>query len=508
MKKKGIYVSPTEFVAFSDPKPAMSLGSEIATRKNSIDFYSLNLYLPNPDTVLKKMGKDIQVYTDLLADGRVWSGFTSYKAGITSLEWEISRGKAKSRQAKIIDQLFSSWDMHTLISQILDGYFFGYKPLEVIWEKVGNLVLPKAVVDKPQHWFVYGVENELRLRTRTNWINGDECAPRKFLCARNFPTYANPYGEPVLSRCFWPVIFKKGGWRFWVTFAEKYGTPFLVGKHPRGAQKSEIDALGDALEEMVQDAIAVIADDASVEIVSDSAKSASSDLYHNLIQEAKREISEVIVGHAGAAESTPGKLGSETAALAVRQDLIDNGKKMVEATLNELIQWIDQLNWNSGSPPTFNLYQEEDIDDKLARRDYALVKGCGVELSQQYFEREYSFRTGDIVKVSVTPGKVGVIPHEEGSPAEFAEDDAETFFDQDMLDRFVAGITTPAELQELMEGVLKPIFTLVEAGGDLQELHDELPKLFSKMDTTQLEEILTRVFFVSAVWGRLSAQEE
>lgn len=34
--------------------------------------------------------------------------------------------------------------------------------------------------------------------------------------------------------CFWPVAFKKGGMKFWLRFAEKFGSPWVIGKHPRG----------------------------------------------------------------------------------------------------------------------------------------------------------------------------------------------------------------------------------------------------------------------------------
>ena len=137
MAKQGIYISPTEFVAFSDPKPAMSLSAEIATRKNYIDFYTLNLYLPNPDTVLKKLGKDIRVYTDLLADGRVWSGFTSYKAGITSLPGSLYEAMVAFSKSKLVketlgDHIFNKfienkkveWDLfRTHVSQFeIDRY--------------------------------------------------------------------------------------------------------------------------------------------------------------------------------------------------------------------------------------------------------------------------------------------------------------------------------------------------------------------------------------------------
>jgi hypothetical protein len=77
---KGIWVNPTTFVNFADA--GASLAKEIATRERSIDFYGLSGYLPNPDPVLKKMGKDIAVYRELMADAHVAACVESRRAGV------------------------------------------------------------------------------------------------------------------------------------------------------------------------------------------------------------------------------------------------------------------------------------------------------------------------------------------------------------------------------------------------------------------------------------------
>lgn len=77
-------------------------------------------------------------------------------------------------------------------------------------------------------------------------------------------------------------------------FTEKYGMPHLIGKHPRGATKEETDNLADLLEQMVQDAIAVIPDDSSVEI-QEANKSSSAAIYEQLIDKMNSFLLEYIV---------------------------------------------------------------------------------------------------------------------------------------------------------------------------------------------------------------------
>jgi phage gp29-like protein len=237
------------------------------------------MYLPNPDPVLKAQGKDIKIYSELLSDGHLGGCVSSRKAGVKSLEWGIDRGKAKSRQARLIEDLFKSLPINNIIDTILDAVFFGYQPIEVMWKKIGNYILPKDVVGKPPEWFIFSPDNNLRFRSKENYFEGEELPDKKFLIPRHCATYQNPYGFPELSRCFWPVTFKRGGMKFWVIFTEKYGMPYIVGKKPRGTLKEETDNFADMLGNMVQDAVAVIPDDSSVEIIEASGKGASAEIY-------------------------------------------------------------------------------------------------------------------------------------------------------------------------------------------------------------------------------------
>lgn len=212
---------------------------EIATRKRALNFYSLANILPDPDIVLKKQGKDIRIYKELLCDPHVFACTQSRKAGVLSLDWEINRGLDKDQNAEDIENLLKKLDIQKLMSDILDATQFGFQPLEIIWkrDKSGH-IMPERVTAKPPEWFCFDDDNNLKFRTKENYY-GEIVPNKKFLLAQNNPSYNNPYGERTLSRVFWNVTFKKGGLKFWVVFTEKYGMPHLIGKHPRGSTKEE-----------------------------------------------------------------------------------------------------------------------------------------------------------------------------------------------------------------------------------------------------------------------------
>jgi phage gp29-like protein len=524
MAKKGLWASPTEFRSFAAVDKTVSLSAEIATRQRSIDFYALGMYLPNPDPVLKKMGKDITVYKELRSDPIVRGCITQRKARTKKLLWEIDRGKAKSRQAKLVTDIFNRLPVRRMINQILDAPLFGNKVLEVMWDV--KTWQPLDVMGKPQQWFVYDENNKLKFRTRENW-NGIDLREKKFLVAVNDGDYENPYGDAVLSSCFWPVTFRRGGYKFWITFTEKFGMPFIVGKQPRNTDPVETAKFADSLEAMVQDAIAVIPDDASVEIP-ETKNTGSADLYHKLIQACESDINVAILAHASGAQSTPGKLGNEDQAGETGENVGSDDQHLVEDTLNTLIDWICEYNFaERADRPRFVMYEEEDVDLDQSTRDKNLAETGQVRFKKPYFMKTYGFEEEDIDVVEAAPpalpegGNVGRL---EGGkrpgqiPVQFSAPlkksivqkigDIFTSFmkspDPDPIDSAMAELS-PAELQTEMEGILKPVITLINNGSSYEDIMTGLAKQFPKMDAKGLEEILSRAIFVSECWGRLTA---
>lgn len=501
MKKK-LWINNHEYIFFEEGKKALS--DEIATRKRSFDFYSLGFNLPDPDPVLKKQGKDIKIYRELLSDPHVWACVQSRKAGVLSLEWEIDRGKAKSKQAQLIENIFHSLDIHALVSEILDASLFGFQPLEIIWQKRGNLVLPAEIKAKPVEWFVFDDENNLRLKTKEN--RQRELLPnKKFLCPQYSPSYQNPYGERTLSRVFWPVTFKKGGLKFWVIFTEKYGMPFLVGKHPRGTSKEDTDNLADMLTAMVQDAIAVIPDDSSVEII-EGAKNSSADIYDKLIDKMNAETSKAILGQTLTTEiGSNGSYAASKTHMNVRKDIVDADKKMVERTLNQLIRWVYDLNFAGVSNtnsftaqtlPVFSMWEEEDVDLDLAQRDKILAD-TGIKFTKEYFMKAYGFEEEDIQIQDQKP------VNKDAKPT-FSEFSESKFPDQQAIDDFIESFSDD-ELQNQAEIILKPVIELIKQGNSYEDIQGRLSE--SGLNTDEIEKILQKIIFISEVWGRLNGND-
>lgn len=511
-KANGLYVSPTEFVRFAEGASVQrrQLAEQIATRQRSPDFSALGLYLPNPDPILKKQGKDVKVYTDLLSDALVGGSVRRRKAGIVKMEWRVERGRASSRMAKLCEQLLRELDLRRLMRETLQAPLLGWQPLEVSWAGGQGAMVPVAVEAKPAQWFHFDAEAQLRFKSREAPFDGELLPARKFLVPAQDASYANPYGFADLSMCFWPTVFKRGGLKFWVTFTEKFGTPWLVGKVPRSTGKKEQDALLDQLESMVQDAVAVIPDDASVHVVESSGRTASAELYERLLMFCRSEISIALLGQNQTTESNSNR-ASATAGLQVTEDLRDADARLVEATVNQLLRWVVDLNeGEAAAAPTFELYEQEEVDKLQAERDEILVK-AGAKLTPAYFKRTYDLEDGDLDETAppapppaaapVAGPAAGppVVPAPDGE-AEFAEGNAP---ERDALDGLVR--EAMAEWEPLMAPLVQPLQAALDEsaarGETAAELLERLPELLQTLDVQALETALTR----ATVTARLGA---
>ncbi len=194
---------------------------EIATRASAVDYWAFMHYLPNPDPVLKKMGKDISAYREILSDSHVGGCVRRRKAAIKGLEWRLTPTGNK-KVDEILAALFERLPLNHIINQILDATLFGYQALEVMWAEENGLLLPAEIVGKPQEWFVFNEENELLLRDKEE-RDGKPIPEMKFLLATQQADYMNPYGRADLAMCFWAATFKKGGLKFWLEFVENTG---------------------------------------------------------------------------------------------------------------------------------------------------------------------------------------------------------------------------------------------------------------------------------------------
>lgn len=453
------------------------LSAHLATFEKVNSFISFFSYLPDPDEVLKRIGGGYQAYRNLLTDSHLSAVVKSRKAGVLSLEWNISDERIK----KILQP-----HMYLLIENILDAPLFGFQPIEIVWDKVDNLVIPVKFVAKPQEWFVFDKEGNLRFKTKEKPVEGEPVPEFKFLCPVVNPSYANPYGEKALSKCYWPVTFKRGTMKMWAVFIERYATPWIIGKHPRGVSQEETELFANLLNDMIQDAVAVIPDDSQIEII-DTSKTSSSDIFERFKTICDMEISKAILGQTlTTQQGDSGSYSLGQVHAEIRKEIVDADKKLVEDTINQLIRYICVLN-SIFEIPTIQFFEEEDLNKDRAERD-RILKDLGVKLSKKYFMKHYNLTEEDIEDYS--PDNLS-----------FAEAD---FPDQSAVDNQIDKMP----LDKVGDELVKKVIELIKQSDSYEEVQKKLFDLYPEAGYQKLIETLQQAIYIYEIFGRYSAWKE
>ena len=487
---------------------------QVATRVNALDYSFLGLLLPNPDPILKATGKDIKTYRDIARDSHVGACIRRRKSAVKALQWGVDRGQTPSRVAKAVGDMLAALDMERIIGNILEAALYGYAPMEIDWQAGANGpssgpfsgTWPADLVALPPEWFCFDADNNLRFKTRQAPVYGELLPGRKFLLPRQDATYQNPYGLGDLALCYWPTIFKKGGMKFWLNFAEKFGGTFLLGKLPRGADPAERTKLLGELDDIIQNGVAVIPDDGSVAPLESGSKTGSSDLYEKLVLHCRGEISIVLTGTNQTVEASANK-ASAHAGMDVAGDLRDADAEIVSAAINELIRWTVALNWPGAVAPTFSLWDQTAKDELQATRDKNNFD-AGARYTKSYWVRNYGYLDTDLTEAgpaappSAGPaGKATAVAFAAAVAAAAAAGDeppAPTAPDQAVL----AGAAAPA-----WANMVDQVRALVDQAPDLATLQDRMVQAYGSLPTDELVKLMAAAFALAELKGMAAAAD-
>ena len=477
-------------------KRDLQLAKEVATR-NVAEFVTGLDYLPNPDTILKNNGGNTLFYREMI-DAHLDAVKNKRFASITSRAWTIDGSKGDQKKAKFVEEYLWNIDLRNVISQMLEAIGFGYAVHEIVWNTVqtdlGTLILPTAIKDRKQEWFKFDSDSKLLLQTNDG--SRREMPERKFLVTRNRPTTANPYGNAVYSRCFWPLAFKKGGLKFWMLFVEKYGMPKAIGKVPPTATEKEQQNFLKMLADLVRDAVAVIPQTGSVELL--EAGAANANPHKAIVDWADQAMSKAWLGETLTTEQTSsgGTQAMATVHNDVRADLALDDAAMIESSINQLIRWIYEINWpNEKEIPWMNIILPEDLQEARLNRDIKLTQ-LGVKFNAQYITDVYGIdeKYFEMTEVQPQGGMFAEGPEKKGKVRNTSHE----------LRKQVNAFTEHLEDECEKVDILAPIRELVENAKSLEEVRDKLIGCYAEMPMEKIAEEMEQAFLAADLAGRFS----
>lgn len=505
----GIYRADGTFQPFQ----AESLETQFATRHNAgVAFGELTSWLtvlPDPDPILRKRGDDAAVLSDLSADDQVATAMLSRKNRVLNCRDFALRPGAKDGceadgAAKKLYERFAQdlerTNMRDIISAILDAPFYGFTPLELVWGRGGNWWHIVDIIARPYRWFAYDNDNNPVFIGAYGAFcaQPQELPPGKFVFTRHHATYDNPYRMRLLSRCLWPVSFKRGGMSFYARFVERHGMPWVVGEAPSQATDDEKVKMARNLARMVQDAVAVVPYGASVKL--EGAGQTQGALHENFLSRMDKAISKILMGQTLTVEME-GK-NSQAAAQThqdVAEGLADSDKAMVVDTWNEIAWLYAQVNAGPDVLAPLAAYEEPEDLNARADLDKKLVE-IGIQFTAEHFKDNYGLKETEFT----------VAGTEEETPLNFAAQQktrkiAEKA--QAALDTAIVAMLPKA--LKASDKFVREVENAIHAAKSYDDLQDALVELLApSLAPGALEDFLACAMTAAAGHGACAIQQE
>lgn len=510
--------------------PADSLLSDISVNGT---FSGLSFIMPNPDPILKKLGwnKDIEAYQEILADPQLYGAIeNNRKPGVKSLLRYLDNEKCPANEVEFFQKYFEALDRDNtydnITSQTLDTPQFGRMVFGLVWDNLEGYFLPKKILALPHKMCKFDTNGDVLIQDALGSFSKPD-HPARYIVLQHKPTPDNPYGEALLSRCYWNVKFKREAFKLWAIFVEKYGMPWVKAKYNsnqlENTFKMPVDSaaqlLLDHLSNMAREGVIVYPDGVEMDLTN-GGNATSIEIFNKLVRICDEQNTKLQLGHSGATESTSGdKLSNDTTATEVRQHIVESDKKFPIMFWNKIIYWIHQFNFSGTEMPIFDLYAKEDVDMQIAERDAKLapvLMQSGLKLSKEYLIKTYGFVEEDIEDLSVP------VQPENGTQKNLQTQNGTQNMSFINLDTFHAKADDKFEDQELIdeqiekavensastESMIADVIAMVNNADKLEDIKDDIAKMFKKVKSEGFEEDLVNLLFAAELVGHFAAKSE
>ena len=347
------------------------------------------------DQVLITKGRDYALYRETLRDDQCSASFSDRRLAVTSREWMVDPADPDSaldvEAAEFIEDTLNRIEWDRITDKMLYARWYGHAVGECMWELWDDKVQLADVRIRDRARFHYSNDDG------PPWLLNSVTSKWERMPERKFWTIAvgadhddSPYGLGLAHYCYWPVYFKRNDLKFWLVFAEKFGTPTALGKIPAGKfdEEAYVDKVLDALSAFSSESAIVVPDETVVELL--EAKRSGAGTYDELYDRMDNALARIIVGQTASAGGTPGKLGEEKLQGEVRMDLVKADADLVCASFTrQVVTWLTEWNFpGAGVPRVWRKVEPEDDLAEAATTDKA-IKELGFTPDEDYIKERY-----------------------------------------------------------------------------------------------------------------------
>jgi phage gp29-like protein len=467
------------------------LDTTLVSQLNDAAFYKLMHELPDPDILLRKAGVDAEIYKDIMQDAHVMGEVRQQYSALLSYKYEIVPGddSAQANAAKeLCESIFKRRPHRTmrwndLFWSMGKAPLFGRRVHLVNWELNNNQYVPSEIFNIRPSQYSFDFDGNL-LINKSGEVKGVEAPENRFLITRHMPDAENPYGMAILSSCFWPWMFKNGGFKFFVKYCERFGLPFPIGKYSEGTSEPDINALLDSLLKLLDEGVAAIPDNQSIELL--TSNSSGEMPTERLIVRCNMEMSKAISSQTAASELQ--KNSGSRAATETHQGRTDKNamadRELVTDTANQLFEIMTMLNFSEGTaPPKFSYIDKKQLNKDDVEYMDAATKLVPVKRADIYSRLNLTEPqdTDDVVFNPVISKDQSslldpAMPSKDRTSKNFANF-AETDKEWRLIDQTISDIVAQVKLA-------------IDSGTTLEQAIDAIIKLMPELDENELNNIV------------------
>jgi phage gp29-like protein len=455
--------------------------------------------LSDADAVLLRAGISRYQLRELEFDDEISAAVDTRRDAVISTPWRLDPPDGEGSDF-IVEQLTPHID--ALLRGAWAAVPYGYSVMEVVYEKLaGGRIGIASAGERPMEWFkLYRDGRVTMMMTGSGAEVECDTAFKHFVTRRN-ATWRNPQGDAMLSRLYWAWHFRYNAWRYWITFLERFGTPILLGKGHNPKK------LADALVAMGASSAVAVGLDEDVSAVTQSVAGE----FERAEAALARRIQKVVLGQT--LTTDVGSTGSFAAAKVhdgVRQDRKNADLRLIQPTMQAVVNALWWLNGMAGEPPVFTQSDGQGLQAERADRDAKLVQAGVVKLTEEYLLRAYDYEPGDIeMPPEPDPNAVqppGAAPNPNAPARSPAQQAAQFAAQPPAFTRRQQEVEQGAEavLRAAQEaGVLDPrkVRAAIRAARDPEDLAERLAMLLPDLPGGAFDELLARSLFAADVLG-------
>lgn len=329
----------------------------------------------NPDEILRTKG--VSVYDEMESkDPHVYSVYQTRKLALATIPWIIIPADKSSRQREIAEFVFTSIDdckgtFSEDIKQLLDAIGKGFSILEEKWKLLekgrwkGKYTIEELLFHKQKYWFFK--DKRWHKSDESVAIFGDNAmsgtpVPWEKIIHYAYDSDDSLYGKAAFRTIYWHYWFKKEGWKSWIIFLNKYGTPTVLGEYPGGTSKPDQQKLLQIIETIQEETGIIIPTGMKVSFL--EATHAGTASYKELSDACNAEISKAILGATQTVEE--GRRGSYALSRAhsqVRRERVEADAVEVSNVFQEqLVKRLVDFNFVTDVYPQFVMKYAKTVD--------------------------------------------------------------------------------------------------------------------------------------------------